>query len=159
MIHTEILEAGKYTAWIELLLDTAAPTLRNKNPSTSFSFEVAPLNTVRLLYLDNEAAALAPRIQDIFQKQGLLLLNTDGAYLALIGMELREWQNNGYYFVQPDIRITIEQSWDRKPLVTYTKSYAEFRHAGRDEALQRAYRNIESDLSANFTEQIRSIGR
>jgi hypothetical protein len=74
-------------------------------------------------------------------------------------MELREWQTGDYYFVQPAIRITIEQSWDKKPLVTYAKSYAEFRHTSREEAVKRAYRNIESDLGGEFTGQIRSLGK
>jgi hypothetical protein len=158
LIYTDKLEAGKYNVQLELLLNEAAPTLRT-NPSSGFSFEVTPLNTIRFIYQDNEAEQIGPKIQELLQRQGLLPVDSGAAYLALVKLEFSERRDGNYYIVQPHISISIELERDRTPLVSYAKRYPEFRHTTRNEALQRAYRNIESDLEVNFSEQIRSLGK
>jgi hypothetical protein len=158
LIYTDKLEAGKYNVQLELLLNEAAPTLRT-NPSAGFSFEVTPLNTIRFIYQDNEAEQIGPKIQELVQRQGLLMVDSGAAYLALVKLEFSERQDGNYYIVQPYINISIELERDRTPLLTYTKRYSEFRQTTRNEALQRAYRNIESDLGVNFAEQIQGLGK
>ena len=158
LIYTGKLEAGTYNVQLELLLNEAAPLL-SANPSTGFSFEVTPLNTIRFIYQDHEAARLGPKIQELLQGQGLLPVDTGAAYLARVKLEFSEKLEGPYYIVQPRIGISIELERDRRPLISYAKQYPEFRHATREEALQRAYRNIESDLGVNFAEQIKGLGK
>jgi hypothetical protein len=158
LIYTDKLEAGKYNVQLELLLSEAAPQLR-VNPSAGFSFEVTPLNTIRFIFQDGEAARMGPKIEELLQGQGLLTVDSGAAYLALVKLEFSERQEGNYCIVRPHISISIELERDRTPLVSYTKRYGEFRHATRNEALERAYRNIESDLRANFAEQIRGLGK
>jgi hypothetical protein len=157
LLYTDKLAAGKYNVHLELLLHEAAPQLRG-NPSAGFSFEVTPLNTIRFIYQDNEAARIGPKIQELLQRQGVLPVDSGAAYLALVKLEFSERREGNYYIVRPHIDINIELERDRTPLVSYAKRYGEFRHSTRNEALQRAYRNIESDLGVNFTEQIRGLG-
>jgi hypothetical protein len=76
---------------------------------------------------------------------------------VLVKLEFSERQVGAYYIVRPHINISIELERDRMSLPGYAKEYPEFRHATRNEALQRAYRNIESDLGANFAERIKQI--
>jgi hypothetical protein len=156
-VDTARLPAGKYTGVLELQMQKLSPGLENIRKTVVF--EITPLNTVRLMLLDAEAAGIAPKVGDILQKQGLLLVETNAAYLATIQVSLNERQTNNYFIVQPTVTITVELERDGKPLVTYTKNYGEFRHVTRAEALQRAYRNIESDLGGNFAEQVRGVGR
>ena len=146
LIYTGKLEAGRYTVRLELLLNGVAPLI-GANPSSGFSFELTPLDTVRLIYHDGEA-----------ERMGLLPVDTGAAYLALVKLEFSEKRDGNYYIVQPHISISIELERDRTPLVSYAKRYPEFRHSTRNEALQRAYRNIESDLTVNFAEQIKQLG-
>jgi hypothetical protein len=157
-IYTDKLEAGKYTVTLELLLNEIAPNIK-RNPSNSFSFEITPLNTIRIALLNDDANSIAPKIRDIMQKQGLLLVESGGAYIATVELSLNERQSNNYFYIEPSITIVVELERDGTPLVTYTKKYGEFRHVTRAEALQRAYRNIENDLGGNFAEQVRGIGQ
>jgi hypothetical protein len=157
-IHTDKLEAGKYNVGLELLLNEIAPSLR-QNPSSGFSFEVTPLNTIRVVLLDDEASNLAPKVRGLLQKQGLLLVESGAAYRARVQVTLNERRTNNYFIVEPTVTVNIELERDGTPLVTYTKNYGEFRHVTRAEALQRAYRNIENDLGGNFASQIKEIGK
>jgi hypothetical protein len=136
-IHTEKLDAGKYNVRLELLLNEGVPSLR-QNPASGFSFEVTPLNTIRIVLLDDNAENIAPKIRDILQKQGLLLVENNSAYRARVQVELNERQTNNYYIVEPTVTINIELERDGTSLVTYTKNYGEFRHISRAEAGQRA---------------------
>jgi hypothetical protein len=156
LIYTGKLDAGNYNVHLELLLDEAAPALR-ANPSAMFSFEVTPLNTIRFIYQDGEAERMGPKIQELVQRQGLLPVDSGAAYRARVRLEFEERRDGAYYIVRPYISIGIELERDGTPLVSYAKRYSEFRHTSRDEALQRAYRNIESDLGANFTEQLKKM--
>jgi hypothetical protein len=156
--ETDNLDDGKYTVRLELLLNEVTKNSR-RNPDTSFPFEVTPLNTIRVVLLDDNAKNIASKIRDILQKQGLLLVENNSAYRARVQVELNERQTNNYYIVEPTVTISIELERDGTPLVTYTKNYGEFRHISRSEAGQRAYRNIENDLGGGFTNLVRSIGK
>jgi hypothetical protein len=106
-IHTRRLEAGTYNVKLELLLNEIAPSL-GQNPSSGFSFKITPLNTVRL-YLDDEAAPLGSTIQGIFHAQGLLPVDSDGAYLAIVKLALKERPiGDSFIGVQPTITISLE---------------------------------------------------
>jgi hypothetical protein len=155
-LQTEKLAVGNYNIALELLLNEIAPSLR-QNPSSGFSFEVTPLNTISIKLFDNEAGNIAPKLSDIMQKEGLLLVESSAAYIATVQVTLNERQTGNYFYVEPTITINIALERDGTPLLTYTKTYEEFRHTTRKEALQRAYRNIENDLDKNFTTLIRSI--
>jgi hypothetical protein len=157
-IETEEFGDGKYTVRMELLLNEVTKTGK-RNPDTTFPFEIIPLNTAQVLCLDENAKSLAPKIRDIIQKQGILLVEGGAAYLAKIQVTLNERQTNNYFIVEPTVTITVELERNGTPLVTYNKKYGEFRHITRTEALQRAYRNIETDLGANFAEQLKGIGK
>jgi hypothetical protein len=157
-IHTARLEPGNYTVQLELLLNQISPLAR-RNPRGGFSLEVQPLNTVRFLYQDAEALGLDSTIRGIFQARGLLPVSSGGAYLAVIGLELNERKTTDYYIVQPVITISVELERDRSPQLGYTKKYGEFSHRTREAALERAYRNIETDLGGEFATEIRSLGR
>jgi hypothetical protein len=157
-IQTDKLEDGKYTVRLELLLNEVTKNSR-RNPDTSFPFEITPLNTIRVVLLNDNAQSIAPKIRDILQKQGLLLVENNSAYRANVQVALNEKQTNNYFIVEPTVTINIELERDGTPLVTYTKNYGEFRHLSRVEALQRANRNIESDLGGNFAGLVKEIGK
>jgi hypothetical protein len=156
-IPTEGLEAGRYTARIELRMNAVAPSI-TRNPQTGFSFEVKPLNTVQIISRD-ESGPLAGKVAEIMERAGLMVVEGGGAYRALINITMNEERTANYYTLQPLLIITVELGRDGTPLVTYTKKYPLFRHVTRDEAYSRAYRNIEQDLSDNFAAQIRSLGK
>jgi hypothetical protein len=158
-LPTDGLEAGNYTVSLELALEGLSSAAA-RNLATSFRLEVKPLNTVRFLYGDAEALNLSSAIQSIFQAQGLLPVDSGGAYLAVIGLELRERKTADYYVVQPAITISVELERDGTPLASYVKKYGEFAHRTREEALERAYWNIEGDLGGGFAEEIkRAVSR
>jgi hypothetical protein len=148
------LEAGNYTVTLELNVLSPAVT---RNPRTSFPLEVKPLNTVQFLYQDAESLPLGSIIQGVFQTRGLLPVPSEGAYLAVISLVLHERKTANYYIIQPSITISVER--DRTPLLVYAKRYGEFAHRTREAALERAYRNIETDLEAGFAAELRSLGR
>jgi hypothetical protein len=157
LIHTARLEPGNYSVQLELPLNRIAPLVR-RNPLAGFSLEVKPLNTVRFLYQDAEALPLGSTMQDIFQTQGLLPVPSGGAYLAVISLALNERKTVDYYIIQPVITVSVELERDRTPLLAYTKKYGEFAHRTREAAMERAYRNIESDLGAGLAEELKSLG-
>jgi hypothetical protein len=157
-VETDKLDDGKYNIRLELLLSEVTRNSK-RNPDISFPFEVTPLNTIRVILLDDNAKNIAPKIRDILQKQGLLLVESNGAYRARIQVTLNERQTGNYFIVEPTLTITIELERDGTPLVTYTKNYGEFRHVSRAEAGQRAYRNMENDLAGNFAAQLREMGK
>jgi hypothetical protein len=151
------LEAGTYQIGLELALNSLSSAVA-RNPQTRFRLEVKPLNTVRFLYHNAEALNLSSTIQGIFQARGILPVTIDGAYLAVIRLELQERKTADYYIIQPAITISVELARDGTPLVGYTKKYGEFAHRTREAALERAYRNIETDLGAGFAAEIRRLG-
>jgi hypothetical protein len=155
-LETGNLDAGNYHVQVELLLNEVAPSLQ-QNPTSGFSFELTPLNTIRIILLDDDAQNLSPKLRDIMHKQGLLLVENNSAYRATVQVTLNERQTGNYFYVEPTVTINIALDRDGTPLVTYTKTYDEFRHTTRKEALQRAYRNIENDLDKNFITLIRSM--
>jgi hypothetical protein len=148
------LEAGNYTVTLELNVLSPAIT---RNPRTSFPLEVKPLNTVQFLYQDTESLPLGSTIQGVFQSRGLLPVPSGSAYLAVISLALNERKTADYYVIQPSITISVER--DRTPLLVYAKRYGEFAHRTREAALERAYRNIETDLGAAFAGELGSLGR
>jgi hypothetical protein len=150
------LEAGNYTITLELALNTLSSAV-TRNPGTSFPLEVKPLNTVQFLYQDAESLPLGSTIQGVFQTRGLLPVPSGGAYLALISLVLHERNTVDYYIIQPSITISVER--DGTPLLVYAKRYGEFAHRTREAALERAYRNIETDLDAGFAAELRSLER
>jgi hypothetical protein len=156
-VDTAHLPVGKSTGVFELQLDKLSPGMVNVRRTVVL--EVTPLNTIRIALLNEDAKNIAPKIRDIMQKQGLLLVESGGAYLATVELSLNERQTNSYFIVEPTVTINIELERDGTPLVTYTKKYGEFRHVTRNEALARAYRNIENDLGGNFAEQVRGMGK
>jgi hypothetical protein len=157
-IETEEFGDGKYTVRMELLLNEVTKTVK-RNPDTTFPFEITPLNTIRIVLLDDNAKSLAPKIRDIIQKQGILLVESGAAYIAKIQVTLQERQTANAFYVKPSVSIVVELERDGTPLVTYTKTYQEFNHITRAEALARAFRNIENDLGGNFAAEIRGIGK
>jgi hypothetical protein len=157
-VQTIRLDAGRYTAQIELLLNEIVPAIM-RNPSTAFSFEVKALNTVRVVSQDEAGRPLLEKVGGILSAQGLLLVQENNAYRTLISIEMNEEKTANYYTLEPALAITVELERDGTPLVTYTKKYPAFRHVTRDEAYARAYRNIEQDLDENFAQQIRSLGK
>jgi hypothetical protein len=156
-IPTAGLAEGRYTVRIELQLNAVAPSI-TRNPQTGFSFEVKPLDTVQIISR-NESGPLAGKVAEIMEGSGLMVVDGGGAYRAVISITMNEEKTANYYTLQPLLTITVELGRDGTPLVTYTKKYPLFRHVTRDEAYNRAYRNIEQDLSDNFTAQIRSLGK
>jgi hypothetical protein len=155
-IQTVRLDAGRYTAQIELLLNESVPAIK-RNPSTAFSFEVKPLNTVRVVAQNESSRPLMQKVGGILSAQGLLLVQENNAYRTLISIEMNEEKTANYYTVEPALTITVELERDGTPVVTYTKKYPVFRHVTRDEAYSRAYRNIEQDLGENFAQQIKDL--
>jgi hypothetical protein len=155
-IHTGSLEEGRYLVQLELMLSETAPGI-TRNPSGGFSFEVRPLNTVRIS--GGEDGPLGGTVAEILQRAGLMVVSENGAYRARINIDMNENKTPNYYTVEPVLTITVELERDGTPLVTYTKEYPLFRHVTRGEAYNRAYRNIEQDLSGNFADRIRSLGK
>jgi hypothetical protein len=157
-IYTTRLNPGRYTVQLELLLNEIVPGVA-LNPSAGFSFEVKPLNTVRITGEGEDSRPLFGKVGELFQAQGLLVATQGGAYLALVSLDMQENRTANYYTVQPVLSITVELERDGTPLMAYRRNYPLFRHVTREEAYARAYRNIEQDLSDNFAAQIRSLER
>jgi hypothetical protein len=155
-IHTGSLEAGRYLVQLELMLSEVAPSI-TRNPSAGFSFEVKPLNTVRIS--GGEDGPLAGKVAELMQQAGLMVVSENSAYGARISIDMRANKTPNYYTVEPVLTITVELERDGTPIVTYTKDYPLFRHVTPGEAEARAYRTIEQDLSGNFATQIRSLGK
>ncbi|MDR0710676.1 MAG: hypothetical protein LBF77_11490 [Spirochaetaceae bacterium] len=157
-IQTVRLDAGRYTVQIELLLNESVPAI-TRNPSMVFSFEVKPLNTVRVVSRDEDGRPLLQKVEGLLSAQGLLLVQENNAYRTFISLEMNEEKTANYSIVEPLLTITVELERDGTPLVTYTKKYPAFRHVTRSEVYGRAYRNIEQDLDENFAPQIRGLGK
>ncbi|MDR2097067.1 MAG: hypothetical protein LBP37_00935 [Spirochaetaceae bacterium] len=80
-----------------------------------------------------------------------------GVYTVFINFAANENATKNYYTVEPALTIIIEAQ-DGASMVTYTKKYPLFRHVTREEALARALRNIEQDLSGEFAREVGRIG-
>jgi hypothetical protein len=130
-----------------------------RNPESGFGFEVMPLNSARIVLLDQASEGIAGKVRQIVQDSGLLLVENDAAYLITVKFEANETQSANYVNVQPVVTITVELERNGTPLVTYTKNYPQFRHVTRAEAYERAYRNVENDLSGEFAGKLRGIER
>jgi hypothetical protein len=106
---------------------------------------------------DEEAAPVALKAAEILRRGGFLLADSGGVYTVFINFRANENTTRNYYTLEPVLEIVIEAQ-DGTPLVTYTKKYPLFRHVTREEALARALRNIEQDLTGEFTNAVRRIG-
>lgn len=155
-IHTNRIDPGKYTVQLELRLNEAASGVQ-RNPRSAFGFELTPLNSAKVVLLDQASDGIAGKVRQIIQDNGLLLVDRDAAYLVTIKFDANETQTANYVNVQPAVTITVELERDGTPLVTYTKIYPQFRHVTRTEAYNRAYRNIENDLEGEFAGKLRGI--
>jgi hypothetical protein len=58
------------------------------------------------------------------QKQGLLLVESGGAYIATVELSLNDRQSNNYFYIEPSVTIVVELERDGTPLITYTKNMA-----------------------------------
>jgi hypothetical protein len=106
---------------------------------------------------DESAASIALRVAEILRRQGFLLADSGGVYTVFINFQVNEKLTKNYHTLEPVLGITIEAQ-DGTPLVTYTKKYPLFRHLTREEALGRALRNIEQDLTGEFAKEAGRIG-
>ncbi|MDR2095503.1 MAG: LPP20 family lipoprotein [Treponema sp.] len=106
---------------------------------------------------DKSAAALALKTAEILRSEGFLLADSGGVYTVFINFTANEKTARNYYTLEPVLGITIEAQ-DGTPLVTYTKKYPLFRHVTGEEALARALRNIEQDLTGEFAKEVGRIG-
>jgi hypothetical protein len=120
-IHTNRLDTGTYTVQLELRLKDAASGVQ-RNPQSSFGFEVTPLNSARVILFDQESEGIAGKVRQIIQDSGLLLVERDAAYLVTIKFDANETQTANYVNVQPTVTVTAELERDGTPLVTYRSS-------------------------------------
>jgi hypothetical protein len=67
-------------------------------------------------------------------------------------IEANEKETSNYRTVEPVLDIILEAQ-DGTPLLIYRKKYPMFRHITREEALERAFRNIEQDLAGELSEE------
>jgi hypothetical protein len=114
--------------------------------------------TATINITDDDARAIALKTAEILRRDGFLLADSGGVYTVFINFEANENTTKNYYTVEPVLGIIIEAQ-DGTPLVTYQKKYPLFRHVTRDEALQRALRNIEQDLAGEFAKEVRAIAQ
>jgi hypothetical protein len=106
---------------------------------------------------DESARSIALRTAEILRSEGFLLVESGGVYTVAINFLANENATRNYHTVEPVLDITLDGQ-DGIPLVTYKKKYSLFRHITREEALQRALRNIEQDLAGEFAREVRVIG-
>jgi hypothetical protein len=112
--------------------------------------------TVSISLNDESANTIALKTTEILRRDGFLLADTRGVYTVFINFQANANQTKNYHTVEPVLDI-IPEAQDRTPLVTYKKKYPLFRHVTQGEALQRALRNIEQDLSGEFAKEVRRI--
>ncbi|GHV93384.1 hypothetical protein AGMMS50268_38870 [Spirochaetia bacterium] len=106
---------------------------------------------------DESARTIALKTAEILRRDGFLLADSGGVYTVFINFQANESETKNYHTVEPVLDITMEAQ-DGTPLVTYRKKYPLFRHPeSREEALKRAFRNIEQDLGGEFTRSVRGI--
>ena len=110
--------------------------------------------TVHVFIDDERAKSLAVKTAEMLRREGFVIVETGGEYTAAIHIELNEGASKNYRTVQPGLDITVE-SQSGETLVRYQKEYAVFRHLTGEEALDRAFRNIEQNLSGEFAAQLR----
>jgi hypothetical protein len=110
--------------------------------------------TVTISLNDESARAITLRTAEILRSNGFLLADSGGAYTVIINFQANENTTRNYYTIEPVLEIIMEVQ-DGTPLVTYQKKYPLFRHITREEALQRALRNIEQDLTGEFARAVR----
>jgi hypothetical protein len=103
---------------------------------------------------DESARAIALKTAEILRRDGFLLADTGGVYTVFINFEANENTTRNYHTLEPVLDIILEAQ-DGMPLVTYRKKYPLFRHVTQGEALQRALRNIEQDLTGEFAWEVR----
>lgn len=113
--------------------------------------------TVSISITDESAASIALKTAEILRRGGFLLADTGGVYTVFINFQANENATKNYRTVEPVLDIIIEAQ-DGTPLVTYTKKYPLFRHVTGEEALARALRNIEQDLTGEFAKEVGRIG-
>ena len=106
---------------------------------------------------DESARPLALKTAEILRRDGFLLVDSGGVYTLAINFRANENTTRNYCTLEPVLDILLEAQ-DGTPLVTYRKKYPLFRHITREEALQRALRNIEQDLEGEFAGEVRKIG-
>ncbi|MFP3043905.1 hypothetical protein LQZ19_18990 [Treponema primitia] len=112
--------------------------------------------TIRLK--DESARVIALKTAEILRMEGFLLTDSGGVYTVIINFEANESVTRNYHTVEPVLDIIIEAQ-DGTPMVTYRKRYPLFRHVTREEALQRAFRNIEQNLDGEFAGEVRELGK
>jgi hypothetical protein len=105
---------------------------------------------------DEAARSIALKAAELLRRDGFLLADTGGVYTVFINFQANENETRNYRTVEPVLDIILEAQ-DGTPLLTYRKKYPLFRHVTREEALQRALRNIEQDLAGEFTRDLRGI--
>jgi hypothetical protein len=144
-----------------VLLDSAAGSRYTVLPAIVTSIDsTIEANEKRLTVTirgnDESANTIALKTAEILRRDGFLLADTGGVYTVFINFEANENETRNYRTVEPVLDITLEAQ-DGTPLVTYRKKYPLFRHITREEALDRALRNIEQDLAGEFTREVRGI--
>ena len=109
--------------------------------------------TVTVENNDERVRPIALKAAEFLRKEGFLITQTNGEYTLALMVELNEGTTKNYHTVQPLLDITFGLK-NGEPLARYQKEYAVFRHLSAEEALGRALRNIEQDISGNFSAQI-----
>jgi hypothetical protein len=107
---------------------------------------------------DEAARPLAHKTAELLRRAGFLVSGQEGVYAVFINFEPHPGQTKNYRTVEPTLVVTVE-SGDGTPLAAYTKKYPLFRHLTCGEALSRALRNIEQDLSGEFFALLKGIGK
>jgi hypothetical protein len=106
---------------------------------------------------DGDAESLARKTAEILMRSGFLVVDSGGVYTASITFRANESSTKNYRTLEPTLDIVITAR-DGTPLLTYTRKYPLFRHVTREEALARALRNIEQDLTGEFAREVGRIG-
>ena len=109
--------------------------------------------TVNVFINDDRAKSLAVKIAEILRREGFVPAESGGEYTVNIHIELNENTTKNYQTVQPSLDISFRLR-NGETASRYQKEYAVFRHLTMEEALGRALRNIEQDISGNFSAQI-----
>jgi hypothetical protein len=112
--------------------------------------------TATIILNDESARSLALKTAEILRRDGFLLADSGGVYTVFINFEANENTTRNYHTLEPVLDIILEAQ-DGTLLLTYPRKYSLFRHVTREEALQRALRNIEQDLAGEFTHEVRGI--
>jgi hypothetical protein len=112
--------------------------------------------TVSVTLNDERARPLALKAAEILRSEGFLITDSGGEYIVSVNIQLNEGVTQNYHTVRPLVDITLGLRNGGTP-VRYQKEYAVFRHITPGEALSRALRNIEQDISGEFTSHLRRL--